>query len=186
MIVSLPAFQARKDQPGSDDWAELREAQARTAAAVPNCGLAVTIDTGEADNIHPKEKLPVGERLALLALAKHYGRDVVFSGPTYHSMERDGHAIRLHFDHLAGGLRVHGDKLEEFSVAGSDRQWHWATATIEGDTVLVSAPDVPAPVAVRYAWQANPRATLFNEAGLPAAPFRSDDWPGVTDNHQPW
>ncbi len=186
LIAGLPAFQPRKDKPGSDDWAELREAQALTVAAVPNCGLAITIDTGEADNIHPKDKLPVGERLALLALAQHYGRNVVASGPTYRAMERSGHAIRIQFDHLAGGLKVHGDKLEEFSVAGSDRQWHWATAAIEADTVVVSAPDVPEPVAVRYAWQSNPKATLFNAAGLPAAPFRSDDWPGVTDNHKPW
>ncbi len=185
-IVSLPAFQTRRDQPGTDDWAELRESQALTAQNAPNAGLAVTIDTGEADNIHPKDKKPVGERLALLALARHYGKNVVSSGPVYRSVERAGHALRINFDHTDGGLKVHGDKLGEFSVAGSDRQWHWATATIEGDTVVVTAPEVPEPRAVRYAWQANPQATLFNGAGLPAAPFRSDDWPGVTDNRNPW
>jgi sialate O-acetylesterase len=186
-IVSLPAFQAHRDQPGTDDWAELREAQAFTARTVPNSGLAVMIDTGEADNIHPEEKKPVGERLALVALAQHYGRPVVASGPEFRTAERDGHALRLHFDHADGGLKIHGGTLEEFSVAGADRRWHWATASLDrDDTVIVSSPDVPEPVAVRYAWQANPKATLFNGAGLPAGPFRSDDWPGVTDTHVPW
>ncbi len=186
LIVSLPAFQARHEQPGTDDWAELREAQALTAQTVPNTGLAVTIDTGEADDIHPKEKKTVGERLALLALATHYGKKIPSQGPTYRSSERLGSAIRIHFDHLDGGLKIHGDTLGEFSVAGSDRQWHWADAKIEGDTVIVSSPAVPEPVAVRYAWQANPKATLFNGVGLPAGPFRTDDWPGVTDNRNPW
>ncbi len=186
LIVQLPAFQSRKEKPGGDDWAELREAQAFTARSVPNCGLAVAIDTGEADNIHPKDKKPVGERLAALALAQQYGKKLVSSGPVYRSLEREGNTLRVHFDHLDGGLKIRGDKLEEFSVAGSDHQWHWADAKIEGDTVLVSSGAVPEPQAVRYAWQANPAATLFNAAGLPAAPFRSDDWPGVTDHRPPW
>lgn len=185
-IVSLPAWQARRTEPGNSDWAELREAQDLTARSVPNTGLAVTIDTGDAENLHPHDKQPVGERLALLALAGHYGKPVVSSGPVYRSMERSGSTLRIHFDHTDGGLKIHGDKLAEFSVAGSDRKWHWATATIEGDTVVVSSPEVAEPVAVRYAWQANPQATLFNGAGLPAAPFRTDDWPGVTDNRAPW
>ena len=186
LIVQLPAFQSRKDQPGSDDWAELREAQALTARTVANCGLAVTIDTGEADNIHPKAKQPVGERLALLALAQHYGKKIVSHGPIFRALEREGGALRLSFDHTEGGLAIQGERLAEFSLAGSDRQWHWADAKIEGDTVVVSSPDVAEPVAVRYAWQANPRATLFNAVGLPAAPFRSDDWPGVTEGRNPW
>ena len=187
LIAQLPAFQGHKDQPGTDDWAELREAQALTARNVPNCGLAVTIDTGEADNIHPKAKQPVGDRLALLALAQHYGKDVIASGPVFLAAEQSGHALRVHFDHTDGGLKVHGEKLEEFSVAGADHQWHWAGASLDADNaVVVSSPDVPEPVAVRYAWQANPNATLFNGAGLPAAPFRSDDWPGVTEHRDPW
>jgi sialate O-acetylesterase len=186
LIAGLPAFQARKTRPGSDDWAELREAQAYTAGTVPNCGLAVTIDTGDAADIHPTDKMPVGERLALLALAKTYGKDVVCSGPTFRAVERQGHELRVTFDHTDGGLTVHGDKPEEFSVAGEDRQWHWADAKLDGDAIVVSSPEVPNPVAVRYAWQANPKATLFNGAGLPAAPFRSDDWPGVTDHAAPW
>ncbi len=185
-IVSLPFFGPHHDQPGSDDWAELREAQALTAASVTHSGLAVTIDTGDAGNLHPKDKKPVGERLALLALAEHYGRNLPFSGPVYRSIDRTGNSIRIHFDQRDGGLKVHGDKLEEFSVAGRDRQWHWANAKIDGDTVVVTSADVAEPREVRYAWQSNPRATLFNGAGLPAAPFRSDDWPGVTDQRPPW
>lgn len=186
LIVQLPAFQGRRDQPGSDDWAELREAQAITARTVPNCGLAVTIDTGEADNIHPRNKQPVGERLALLALARVHGRQVASQGPVFRSQERDGRTLRIRFDHTEGGLIVRGGPLAEFAVAGPDRVWHWADARLDHDGVVVSSPAVAEPVAVRYAWQANPRATLFNAAGLPAAPFRSDDWPGVTDNRPPW
>jgi sialate O-acetylesterase len=185
-IVSLPAFQPRRDQPGDDEWAELREAQALTAQTVPNSGLVVTIDTGDAGNIHPTDKKPVGERLALLALAKTYGKDLVYSGPVYRSAQREGAAMRVQFDHTEGGLMIHGIHLEEFSVAGSDHVWHWADARIEGDTVVASSAEVPAPVAVRYAWQSNPKATLFNDAGLPAGPFRSDDWPGITDHRDPW
>ncbi len=186
LIAGLPAFQARRSQPGSDGWTELREAQALTAATASNCGLAVTVDTGDADNIHPIDKQPVGERLALIALAKVYGKQVVFSGPTYRSMEKRLNEIRIHFDHTEGGLNTHGDRLGEFSVAGEDRRWHWAEARIDGDTVVVSSAEVASPEAVRYAWQANPRATLFNGAGLPAAPFRTDDWPGTTDKAPPW
>lgn len=185
-IVSLPAFQARHEQPGSDDWAELREAQALTASTVPHSGLAVAIDTGEADNIHPIDKKPVAERLALVALATHYGKNLPYRGPTYRAMERHCAELHVTFDHTDGGLVVRGEKLGEFSVAGADHAWHWAEAKLVGDTVIVSSPEVSAPIAVRYAWQANPLATLYNGAGLPAVPFRSDDWPGVTDNRKPW
>ena len=179
-VVSLPAFMPRRDQPGDDAWAELREAQALTVAHVPHTGLAVTIDTGDADNIHPADKKPVGERLALQALAGTYGRDLSANGPTFHSFEQLPHALKLHFVHTDGGLKVHGDKLAEFSVAGADRVWHWAEARIDGDSIVVSSPDVPEPEAARYAWQANPAATLYNGAGLPAVPFRTDDWPALT------
>ncbi len=186
LIAGLPAFEARKGTPGSDDWAELREAQAYAAATVPNTGLAVTVDTGDANNIHPIDKEPVGNRLAAIALIKVYDKTVPYSGPTYRSIEKLPGALRIYFDHTDGGLAVHGDKLGEFSVAGADHKWHWANAKIEGDTVVVTSPDVPAPIAVRYAWQANPLATLFNGAGFPASPFRSDDWPGVTDKAPNW
>ena len=185
-IVSLPAFMHHRNQPGDDSWAELREAQAMTARAVKHSGLAVTIDTGDPDNIHPKDKKIVGERLALCALAKEYGEKIPYAGPTFKSVTHLPGALKLRLDHTDGGLKVKGDKLAEFSVAGEDRKWHWADARIEGDTVVVSSPDVPDPQAARYAWQANPAATLYNGAGLPAVPFRTDRWPEITENHTPW
>jgi sialate O-acetylesterase len=185
-IVSLPAFKPRSATPVDDEWAETRESQAIAAASAPNSCLAVTIDTGDPDSIHAKDKEPVGDRLALCALAKYYGKHVVYSGPTLESVERLPGSIRLHFAHTEGGLAVKGPKLEEFSVAGDDRKWVWADARIEGDTIVVSSPMVPNPKEVRYAWQSNPAATLFNGAGLPAAPFRTDHWPGITENHRPY
>jgi sialate O-acetylesterase len=186
-IVSLPAFTTRSPTPvDGDEWTETRESQAITAATVPNSCLAVTIDTGDPDNIHAKDKQPVGDRLALCALAKHYGKSVAYSGPTLDSVERLPDSIRLHFAHTDGGLVVKGDKLEEFSIAGDDRKWVWADARIDGDTVVVSSPSVLSPTQVRYAWQSNPAATLFNGAGLPAVPFRTDTWPGKTEGHKPY
>jgi sialate O-acetylesterase len=184
-IVSLPAFGHRRDTPGDDAWAELREAQAMTARSVPNSCLAVSTDTGDADNIHPKDKREVGERLALCALAKHHGERTPYAGPTFTSVERLPGSLRLHFTHTDGGLIVKGGKLEEFSVAGEDHKWHWADARVEGDTVVVSSSAVPDPREARYAWQSNPAATLFNGAGLPAGPFRTDQWPGITETHRP-
>jgi sialate O-acetylesterase len=166
--------------PGDDVWAELREAQSLTAHNTPNSGLAVTIDTGDAGDIHPKDKKEVGERLALCALAGQYGRQVSAVGPTFESMETLPGALKLHFKNTDGDLAAKGSKLGEFAVAGEDRHWCWADAKIDGNIIVVSSPKVPHPKAVRYAWQSNPMATLFNGAGLPAVPFRTDDWPGIT------
>jgi sialate O-acetylesterase len=186
-IVSLPGFKPRSDTPVvGDEWAETRESQAITATTVPNSCLAVTIDTGDPKNIHPPDKQPVGDRLARCALAKYYGKDVVYSGPTLASVEHVPAAVILHFAHTHGGLVVKGDELEEFEIAGDDRKWHWADAHIHGDTIIVSSSEVPDPREVRYAWQSNPAATLFNGAGLPAAPFRTDNWPGITEEHRPY
>jgi sialate O-acetylesterase len=186
-IVELPAFKARSATPvDGDDWTETRESQAITAASVPNACLAVTIDTGEADNIHSKEKLPVGQRLAYCALANHYGKKIAYAGPTLKSVERLSASIRLHFAHADGGLVAKGDKLAEFSIAGADHKWYWAEARIDGDTIVVSSPSVPHPTEARYAWQSNPAATLYNGAGLPAVPFRTDTWPGVTEKVRPY
>jgi sialate O-acetylesterase len=186
-IVSLPAFTKRSPVPvDGDDWTETRESQAITAATVANTCLAITIDTGDPDNIHAKDKQPVGDRLALCALAKYYGKNAVYSGPVVESVERLPGSIRLHFAHSAGGLVVKGDKLEEFSIAGEDRKWVWADARIDGDNVVVSSSSVPNPTQVRYAWQSNPAATLYNGAGLPASPFRTDTWPGKTEGHRPY
>jgi sialate O-acetylesterase len=184
-IVSLPAFKHRSATPVDDAWAETRESQA-VAASVPNSCLAVTIDTGDADNIHPKDKQPVGERLALCALAKYYRENVVYSGPILDSVERLPGAIRLHFVNTDGGLMVKGPKLGEFVVAGDDRKWYWADAHLEGGNIVVSSSSVPNPKEVRYAWQSNPAATLFNGAGLPAGPFRTDTWPGITETQRPY
>jgi sialate O-acetylesterase len=186
-IVSLPAFKHHSADPvDGDEWTELRESQAIVAATVPNSCLAVTIDTGDPDNIHAKDKRPVGERVASCALARHYGNNVPYAGPTLKSVDRLPGSIRIHFDHADGGLIVKGDKLGEFSVAGDDRKWYWADARIEGDTIVVSSPSVPNPREVRYAWQSNPVATLYNGAGLPAVPFRTDDWPGLTQSARPY
>ncbi len=183
-IVSLPAFHHRSEVPIDDPWAETRESQSLTAASIHNSCLAVTIDTGDPDNIHPKEKLPVGERLAFCALAKHYGKKVPYSGPTLDSVKRLPNSIQLRFAHTDGGLVAKGPKLEEFEIAGEDRKWYWADAHIDGKTVVVSSPSVPNPKEVRYAWQSNPAATLFNGAGLPATPFRTDTWKGMTESHR--
>lgn len=185
-FVQLANFMAPRPNPGNSSWAELREAQNLTARQLRNVGVAVAIDVGETANFHPKDKKPVGERLALLALARTYGVDVVCAGPEFRSMKIDGNRAVLAFDNVDGGLKIGANaqcddaELRGFAVAGADRKFHWAQATIEGETVVVSAPEVPRPVAVRYAWADNPICNLTNGAGLPASPFRSDVWPGVT------
>lgn len=176
-IVSLANYQAPHEQPRDHPWAELREAQAMTAKNVPHCGLAVAIDIGDAADIHPKNKRDVGKRLALSALAKTYGKPIAGSGPWFRAMSaKDGH-IRIGFDHTEGGLQLKGDSTRSFAIAGNDRRFVWANAVIDGDSVIVSSPTVPDPIAVRYAWDTHPQACLYNGAGLPAVPFRSDDWP---------
>jgi sialate O-acetylesterase len=182
-IVALPAFKHRSEIPVDDSWAEMREAQAFAAQSVPHSCLATTIDTGDPDNIHPVDKKEVGDRLGLCALGEYYGRKVSYSGPTLSSVEHLPGALKLHFAHGDGGLVVKGEKLGEFSVAGDDRKFYWAVARIEGDAVIVSSPSVAEPKAARYAWQSNPAATLFNGAGLPAVPFRTDNWPEITEDH---
>lgn len=179
-IVQLANFGQRAPEAGDDAWAELREAQTMTANKVPNTGLALAIDIGDAADIHPKNKQEVGRRLALAALKIAYRQNVAFSGPTYRSMKREGNAIRVAFDHVEGRLNAKDGILQGFSIAGADQKFHWATAQIDGDTVIVSSPDVPDPVAVRYAWASNPAATLYNNANLPAVPFRTDAWKGIT------
>jgi sialate O-acetylesterase len=157
--------------------AALREAQLRTLA-VPGTGMVVTTDIGDPDDIHPRNKQEVGRRLALWALAKTYGRsDVEPSGPIYRSMTVEGNAIRIAFDHVGGGLACHGPALTDFRIAGRDQAFFDATARIDGDTVIVSSPQVPQPVAVRFGWEAAPEPNLFNADGLPASPFRTDAWP---------
>lgn len=183
-IVQLAAWQATQPAPRQNEWAELREAQAMTAKSVPHSGLAVAIDIGDANDIHPKNKAEVGRRLALCALAQTYGKKIEFSGPWYKSMIIDGNSIRLSFEHVDGGLVARNGSLKGFAVAGDDRRFVWAEARIEGKQVVVSAPSIEKPVAVRYAWDINPICNLYNGAGLPAVPFRTDDWPGITVNRK--
>ena len=179
-FVQLANFKPVSPEPVDSDWAELREAQTRTLS-VANTGMAVIIDKGEANDIHPKDKQAVGHRLALIARAKTYGEQIPYSGPMYHSYEVDGDKIILSFDHTEGGLKSgDGKALQGFSIAGRDHKFHWAKAEIQGDKIVVSSPEVLYPVAVRYGWADNPVCNLYNGAGLPASPFRTDDWKGVT------
>ncbi len=186
LIVQLANFKDAKPWPGDDDWAELREAQAMTLAASPNTGLAVTIDIGEAKDIHPKNKQDVGRRLARVALAKTYGKDLVWTGPVYAAMKSDEGKLRLTFRPEGGPpMAKGGGPLKGFAVAGEDKVFVWADAVIDGDAIVVSSPKVPKPVAARYAWASNPEGcNLVNAEGLPAPPFRTDDWPGVTDKNR--
>jgi sialate O-acetylesterase len=178
--VQLAAFLPTNPEPRDNEWAELREAQALTARTVPHSGLAVAIDIGDAKDIHPKNKAEVGRRLALCALADAYKQKGEFSGPWFKGVKSRGDRLELSFDHVDGGLVAKGDKLEGFAVAGEDRKFVWANAVIEGKQVVVSSPAVAKPVAVRYAWDINPVCNLYNQAGLPAVPFRTDDWPEIT------
>lgn len=178
--VQLANFKQRKAEPADSDWAELREAQSM-ALKLPNTAQAVIIDIGEANDIHPRNKLDVGKRLALAAERIAYGKnDVVHSGPVFDSMTIEGNQARLKFQFADGMHAKTGDKVTGFAVAGEDRKFVWADAKIAGDTVIVSAPGVEKPVAVRYAWADNPDCNLYNAAGLPASPFRTDDFPMIT------
>ena len=180
LFVQLANFMAIDPEPAESMWAELREAQLMTLA-LPNTGMAVIIDIGEADDIHPKNKLDVGKRLALWALAGSYGKELVYSGPIYKSMKIENDKVILYFDHVGGGLIAASDEpLKGFAIAGADRKFVWADAKINGDNIVVSSGEVSAPVAVRYAWADNPVCNLYNEEGLPASPFRTDNWPGIT------
>ncbi len=174
--VQLPNFKKRNDDPGAvSTWAIVREAMLHTLA-VPKTGMAIVIDSGEEANIHPKNKQVVGARLALWAKAKVYGQKIPFSGPLPGPQTIKGSEVTVSFTNADGGLVAKGGELKGFALAGSDRKWVWARARIEGDKVIVSCPEVSAPVAVRYAYGDNPDCNLTNGAGLPASPFRTDTW----------
>lgn len=155
-------------------WAHLREAQA-AALELPLTGMAVTIDIGEVDDVHPRNKQDVGRRLAVIARALLAGSDEVYQGPSFRDVQLDAATLRVRFDH-ADGLTTGGGEVLSFEVAGVDQQFHEATAVIDGDAVVVQSEMVPEPVAVRYAWHNFPDARLRNAAGLPAVPFRSHPW----------
>jgi sialate O-acetylesterase len=203
-ICQLPNFQAKsKDPAQTGTWTELREAQTKFLET-PNTGMAVLIDVGEEKGLHPLNKKDPGERLARIALAKTYGRDVIFSGPVFDSAKADEGKLRVRFSHADGGLKAaplpasyapkatEPDKtvplvrntpeseIEGFAICGADGKWAWASAKIDSPAdVLVWSPQVSQPVAVRYAWGENPTCNLTNGAGLPAAPFRTDNFPGI-------
>jgi len=171
-FVQLPGQQNISNNP------LIREQQA-SVLTVPNTGMAVTIDTGEAKNVHPHNKEPVGDRLTRIALANTYGRKIEFSGPVFDALKVEGGAARITFAHLGGGLVAKGGDLKGFFVAGADQKFVEATAKIDGASVVVSSPTVAAPVAVRYGWDNYPEGlgcNLFNAAELPAGPFRTDKW----------
>ena len=201
-FCQLANYLPKKDLPGDSAWAELRDAQSQTLS-LPETGQAVLIDIGEEKDIHPRNKKDVGERLALIALANDYGKEIPFSGPVFKSARIAGGKILLTFTSTAGRLVAKtlpatsdlrtvahetaplvrnspGSELEGFALCGEDRKWVWADAKIDGDSVVVWSDQVPAPIAVRYAWSDNPTANLYNAAGLPASPFRTDDFPATT------
>jgi len=180
LIVQLASYMKPQDTPADNSWAELREAQTMTLK-LPETAQALAIDIGDASDIHPKNKQDVGYRLSLAALKKAYGKDIVYSGPSYKSMTVEGDKIRVKFDNIGGGLISKNGELKRFSIAGEDKKFVWANAKIDGDTVVVWNDNVKKPIAARYAWEANPEGcNLYNKEALPAVPFRTDDWPGVT------
>jgi sialate O-acetylesterase len=180
--VQLADFTDETGEPQESNWAELREAQTMTMDKLPNTGQAVIIDIGEGKDIHPMNKLDVGRRLARWALAKQYGQSIAFHSPQYKAMEVQEKKIVLTFDHVDGGWRPFDvPQPRGFAIAGEDKKFVWADATILPDgKIEVSSAAVQKPVAVRYGWAQNPRVNMYSAAGLPLTPFRTDDWPGVT------
>jgi sialate O-acetylesterase len=181
--VQLASFHAPSTAPGTPDpWALCQDRMRLVLGTTPKTGMAIINDVGEANDIHPKNKKDPGERLARWALAKDYNKELIYSGPLFKSMNVKDGAIRVTFDHAGTGLKSReGSALKRFEIAGADKGWKWADARIDGtDSVIVSSAEVKAPVAVRYAWAANPEgANLVNSDGLPASVFRTDDWDDV-------
>ncbi|MCE9603525.1 MAG: 9-O-acetylesterase [Planctomycetia bacterium] len=175
-ITQLANFEAHDEAPRYTGWTQIQEAQRLVSERVSKSGLAVINDIGAAGDIHPTNKQDVGLRLALLALAKDYGKQVEYSGPTLKSHAIEGSAVVLRFDHAEGGLSLRGDADRVFAIAGEDGKFVWAKPVVQGDTITVSSSEIAKPVAVRFAWSNNPRATLYNGAGLPAALFRTDSY----------
>ena len=188
--VQLANFRQENENPaGGDGWAKIREAQTQ-ALDIPGTGMAVITDIGAANDIHPRNKQDVGWRLAQWALHQTYGKkNVVPAGPLFKSQKVEGDSIRLSFNYVGKGLmvgkktgleptmEVKAGKLSHFAIAGEDKKWFWAEATIDGETVVVKSSDVPKPVAVRYGYTMNPaKANLYNKEGIPASPFRTDSW----------
>ncbi|MFP6581120.1 MAG: sialate O-acetylesterase [Candidatus Hydrogenedentota bacterium] len=183
-ITQLANYTERATEPGRSNWAELREAQLM-ATDLPNVGMAVIIDIGDADDIHPTNKQDVGKRLAQSAFNIAYKQDVLPSGPVYKKMKKGRKKITLQFDHVGKGLTTaNKGKPVGFQIAGKDQKWVWADTAINGKKVTVWSDSVKKPVAVRYGWANNPDCNLYNLEGLPATPFRTDDWRISTRNRK--
>ena len=205
-FCQLANYRPKFATPGESSWAEVREAQT-SALKLPHTGQAVLIDIGEGLDMHPRNKKDAGERLARIALAMDYGNKIPFSGPVYESAKVQQGKIRIKFTHTDGGLVAKplpdtyvvrsfagetaplvrnspNSELEGFALYGEDGKWFWADAKIEGDSVLVWADQVPKPIAVRFCWADNPNCNLYNASGLPASPFRTDDFPATTLNNK--
>lgn len=189
LFVQLANFMKRDDVPTDNGWPRLREAQLNTLK-LPNTGMAVIIDIGQENDIHPRDKMDVGHRLALWAEKMVFGKSVVYSGPLYDAMKVEGNKIRVSFKSVGSGLTIAAapstqpsvepekplSEIKGFAIAGADKKWVWANAKIDGDSVVVWSDNVKDPVAVRYAWGNNPVCNLYNKEGLPASPFRTDNW----------
>lgn len=183
LVVQLPNYLERRPDPGDSAWAELREAQLK-AMDLPDVAVVPIIDLGDANDVHPRLKQPVGERLAKAALVIVCGREGPATGPIYESMSISGKRLIIKFKNTGTGLISKGGDLKGFAVSGEDMIFKWARAEIRDDTVVVWNDDIREPKAVRYAWADNPECNLYNKEGLAASPFRTDDWPGITDNNR--
>jgi sialate O-acetylesterase len=176
LFVQLAAWLPRHENPTDSDWARLREAQTQTLE-LPNTAMAVTIDIGDAEDIHPRNKKDVGYRLWQAAKKVVFEEDIVHSGPLYKSHEIVGNTLEITFDFAESGWENKGsDQIEGFAVAGADSVFHWATAKIDKNKIRLFSDQVSNPVHVRYAWADNPLVSLYNKEGLPVVPFRTDDW----------
>ena len=176
LFVQLANFMNRYDEPTDSDWARLREAQTQTLS-LANTRMATIIDIGDAADIHPRNKKEVGDRLWLAARNAAYGENLVYSGPMYAGHTIQENKVTLRFTHTAGGLETSdGQAPIGFAIAGADSVFHWADATISGDRIILTSPEVDEPIAIRYAWADNPATNLYNSEGLPAVPFRTDKW----------
>lgn len=182
LCVQLAPFKPIQPQPVDSDWAELREAQMLAAKLMPKVGMAVITDVGEERDIHPTKKEPVGHRLSLAARGIAYGEKIIHSGPFFKHAKVDGSKMVLTFDHVGSGLECRGGVCKGFAICGADRKFYWALAEIQPDnSITVWSPNVPEPVAVRYGWSDYPVVNLWNREGLPASPFRTDNFPMITD-----
>ncbi len=180
LYVQLANYKKRQPNPSESEWAELREAQSFTLSE-PNTGMACIIDIGDAENIHPANKQEVGRRLALNANKLVYKQNVIASGPAFKDFKIEGNQVRIRFEHVGAGLKTSDHKnITGFAIAGADKKFYWANASIEKNMIIVYSDKVPEPKAVRYAWADNPECNLINSEGLPAIPFRTDDWKGIT------